>query len=66
VQLTAFRPSGNGGYIVRLFESAGSRRTARIKLSFCGAEKQISLNAFEIKTLRIGTDGSICECGLLE
>jgi alpha-mannosidase len=54
VQLTAMRPSQDGkSLIVRLFESTGNARRAKISLPLLKAEAEVELGAFEIRTLKI-------------
>jgi len=66
VQLTALRYAEDGeGIIVRLFESSGTARIARLKLPLLGAETETELAPFELKTLRIAMDGSVSEVNLL-
>ena len=68
VQLTALRPCADGsGYIVRLFESTGSPRRARLTVPLCGADVDVELRPFEILTLRIDRySGAVTAANLLE
>lgn len=67
VQLTALRPAEDGnGVIVRLFESTGTARKARLTVPLCGAQTEVSLKPFEITTLRVTENGEILEAGILE
>ena len=53
--------------IVRLFESTGKARKAKIRLPLIGAEAEVELGAFEICTLKIDKEsGAVEEAGLLE
>ena len=54
IQLTAMRPSADGkSIIVRLFESTGEARKAKISLPLIEAETEVELGAFEICTLKV-------------
>ena len=66
VQVSAVKQSEDGGsLIVRLFEPTGKPRTTR--LSILDRSFEVSLGAFEVKTLRIDTStGTFEETDLLE
>lgn len=66
VQVTAVKQSQDGGgIIVRLFEPTGNARTTT--LSVQDRQYEVSLNPFEIKTLRLDTKtGESAETDLLE
>lgn len=68
VQLTALRPCADGhGYIVRLFESTGIARRARLTVPLCGTDVELELKPFEICTLRIDRDtGAVTAANLLD
>jgi alpha-mannosidase len=68
VQLTAMRPSQDGkSLIVRLFESTGKARKAKISLPLLKAEAEVELGAFEIRTLKIDLkSGAVEEANLLD
>ena len=68
VLLTALRPSQDGkSLIVRLFESTGEARKAKIRLPLLNAEAEVELGAFEICTLRADKErGAVEPAGLLE
>ncbi len=68
VQVSAVKQAQEGkGLIVRLFEPTGKARTTTLSLPFAGMSFDVSLGAFEIKTLRIDpSSGSITETDLLE
>ncbi len=68
VLLTALRPSKDGkGVIVRLFESTGEARKAKIRLPLLNAEAEVELGAFEICTLKADKEsGAVEPAGLLE
>ena len=54
IQITAFkRAEGSRDLIVRLFEPTGRRRTTTLSIPALDAEVNVSLNPFEIKTLRL-------------
>jgi alpha-mannosidase len=53
VQITAVkRPESNDDLIVRLFEPTGKARTTTLSLPFLNTRMKLSLEGFEIKTLR--------------
>ncbi|MBN1540705.1 alpha-mannosidase [candidate division KSB1 bacterium] len=53
VTLGAFKRAEDGdGYIIRLYESCGEKRQLRITLPFFEVETEITLQPFEIATLR--------------
>ena len=66
--MTALRPSADGkSMIVRLFESTGEAKKAKLILPLLKAEAEIALGAFEIRTLKIDKEsGAVGEAGLLE
>jgi alpha-mannosidase len=68
VQMTAAKRAEDGkGLIVRLFEPTGHARKTTLSMPFCGLEREVSLAAFEIKTLRIDpSSGTMAETDLLE
>jgi len=68
VQLTAMRPSQDGkSLIVRLFESTGKTRKAKIRLPILKVEAEVELGAYEICTLKVDKEsGTVEEAGLLE
>ena len=53
VQVTALKKAERGGdLIIRLFEPTGRTRTTDLVLSYFGVRTTVTLNGFEIKTLR--------------
>lgn len=68
VQITALKKAETGdALIVRLFEPTGRRRTTVVSLPFAGLEREITLQGFEIRTLRIDVENCICtEVNLME
>jgi len=53
--------------IIRLFDPTGKPRTTVLQLPALGLKKKITLNGFEIKTLRINPKSkSVRETDLLE
>jgi len=68
IQITAMKKSQKGkGLIIRLFEPTGKPRTTIFQLPALGWKKKITLNGFEIKTLRINPKSkSVRETDLLE
>jgi alpha-mannosidase len=54
VQVTAFKKAERGnGLIIRLFEPTGRSRSFRLTVPFASARTRVSLEPFEIKTLRL-------------
>jgi len=68
IQMSAAKTAADGdGLIVRLFEPTGIARETVLSLPFCGIEKDLKLNPFEVKTLRIDTGkGTVVETDMLE
>jgi alpha-mannosidase len=68
VQMSAAKPAEDGsGLIVRLYEPTGKPRTTTLSLPFCGIKHEVSLDAWEIKTLKIDvTAKTAVETDLLE
>ena len=68
MQLTAMRPSQDGkSLIVRLFESTGKAKKAKISLPLLKAEAEVELGAYEIRTLKIDLkSGAVEEANLLD
>ena len=68
VQLTAMRPAQDGkSLIVRLFESTGTAKKAKISLPLLKAEAEVELGAYEIRTLKIDLkSGAVEEANLLD
>jgi alpha-mannosidase len=68
VLMTAFkRAADEKGYVIRLFEPAGTARTARLRIASLGLDKDLALSPFEIKTCVL--DPAACtltECDLME
>lgn len=57
VQLAAFKKAEDAdGYIIRLFEPTGERRTTTLAIPALDVEQEIELDPFEIKTLRLDPD----------
>ena len=56
VQVTALKKAEDGdALIVRLFEPTGHQRTTVVSLPCMGLRKTVSLQAFEVRTIRIDT-----------
>lgn len=52
VQLTAFKKAAKTeNYVIRLFEPAGKEQTCTVEIPVKGLRKEVTLKAFEIKTL---------------
>lgn len=68
VQMAAAKQAEDGdGLIVRLFEPTGRARKTTLTMPFCGLKHEVSLSAFEIKTLRIDPATlTVMEADLLE
>ena len=68
IQMTTAKMSEDGAsLIVRLFEPTGSARSTVLLIPDLGIEREVSLAAFEVKTLRIDpSTGAVVECDLLE
>lgn len=68
VQISAVKQAQDDkGLIVRLFEPTGSARETVLSLPFAGLSVELSLGAFEIRTLRIDvSNGKFEETDLLE
>ncbi|GGD77550.1 glycoside hydrolase family 38 C-terminal domain-containing protein [Paenibacillus nasutitermitis] len=68
VQLAAFKQAEDEkGYMIRLFEPTGIKRSTVLRIPAYHIEQQIDLNAFEIKTLRFNPEpGTITEGQLME
>ncbi|MEO1236033.1 MAG: glycoside hydrolase family 38 C-terminal domain-containing protein, partial [Planctomycetota bacterium] len=66
VQLVACKAAEDGkGYVVRLHETTGERRRARLRVSPLGIDERLTLTAFEAKTLRLAR-GGVVETDMLE
>ncbi len=53
IQIVAFKRSEDGDdLIVRLFEPTGRRRSAKLEIPCAGASTTVTMNPFELKTLR--------------
>ena len=68
VQVTAFKQAEDGrGYIIRLFEPTGQARATTLSLPGLDFSVPVSLNGFEIKTLRLDPAArTVTETDLLE
>lgn len=68
VQMSAAKPAEDGtGIIIRLYEPTGTPRATTLSLPFRGLKHEVSLAAWEIKTLRIDTTaGTFTETDLIE
>lgn len=68
VQLSVFKLAESGDdLILRLFEPTGCRRTTTVALPFAGVKERVTLEAFEVKTLRFEPRAKrFVECDLLE
>ena len=67
VVLSAMRPAQDGkGMIVRLFEGTGEDREAELTIAQYGVKKHVALKPFEVRTLRVQTDGSVTETNILD
>lgn len=68
VQMTTFKKSEvSEDYIIRLFEPTGTNRCTTITLHHTDIKKDISINGFEIKTLKYNIEsGTLVEVNLLE
>ncbi|MBO4886086.1 MAG: alpha-mannosidase [Clostridia bacterium] len=54
------------GLVIRAVETSGRPARARVSLPFIGASVEADYRPFEIKTFRVGADGSAAEVDLLE
>ena len=53
--------------IIRLFEPTGRKRTTVLKMPVLDAQKKLTMDPFEIKTLRLNPrNGEFAETNLLE
>lgn len=68
VQITAIKMAEDGDdLIIRLFEPSGKKRTTTLSLPCIGIAKEITISAFEIKTLRVDVkNGEVAETDLME
>lgn len=68
IQITACKKAEDAeDYIIRLFEPTGQKRETTISFPSLSLERQITLNAFEIKTLRLNLkETTVTEVGLME
>lgn len=68
VVMTAFKQAEQGnGFILRLFEPTGTARTTTVSIPVLNLEETVALNAYEIKSLRLSSDGKrLQEVDLLE
>jgi alpha-mannosidase len=69
VQITTIKQAENGdGWIIRLFEPTGRRQKTLLRiLAGKPIRRTVTLQPFEIKTLRIDTTcGSVVETNLME
>lgn len=68
VQMSATKPSEDGkGIVIRLYEPTGKPHKTTLCLPFCGVEHEVSLGAFEIKTLLVDLkEESVVETDLME
>jgi alpha-mannosidase len=68
VQLTAFKKAeDSAGYVLRLFEPTGNKRTTTLAIPELDMQQEIELGPFEIKTLRLDPDHkTLRETNLLE
>lgn len=68
VQMTAFKKSEKGNcFIVRLFEPTGKKRSVQLSLPVISKKMKITLDKFEIKTLKINlSNKKVSEVDLLE
>jgi alpha-mannosidase len=60
------RAEDNDGYILRACETEGRRMEARIECALLKTPLPLAFAPFEVKTVKIGDDGSIRETDLLE
>ena len=67
VCLSAFRkPEGQDAYLIRLFESTGTAQKTWISFAEQGISMEISLNPYEVKTLRLDLQKKrLQECSIL-
>jgi alpha-mannosidase len=67
VLLTALKPADDGdGYTVRLFESSGQKSVCRLAISSLGIDQELTLQPFEIVSLRVGEGGMVTPTNLIE
>lgn len=67
VLVTAFKRTHNqDGYILRIQEPTGNQRTVRLEWKSLNFRATYKLGAFEVKTIKIGDDGSNLEVRLDE
>lgn len=68
VLVSAVKPAEEGnGIVVRLYEPTGTPRKTVLKMPFCGLRHEVSLGAFEIKTLLVDPkEKTAVETDLLE
>lgn len=65
IDLTAFKKSRNGGYIVRLFNNSENPVKVCLRMDIFNIARQINFGKFEVKTFRVSKD-TICECDRME
>ena len=67
VILSCFKAAEDGdGYILRLYETEGKNRTAKLSLPSLGVEKSLDFGGFEVKPLRLKNDGTLQSEEMLE
>jgi alpha-mannosidase len=67
VRATAIKPSWDGkALVVRLQEASGNAAAAIIGFPGQGTKKQVTFQAFEMKTFRVERTGRVKECSLIE
>ncbi|MEM7626069.1 MAG: glycoside hydrolase family 38 C-terminal domain-containing protein [Planctomycetota bacterium] len=67
VQLVACKAAEDGqGFVVRMHETTGRKRTARLRVPPLGLDEKLTLTPFEAKTIRLTPDGRATETDMLE